>query len=44
MDRAGMAATDEGVHALDPVNQSVLDEEVEGTVDRGRCRAEFLVA
>ena len=41
---AGMAAADEGVHALDAVDQAVLDQEVERAIDGGRRRAEVLVA
>ena len=41
---ARMAAADEGVHALDAVDQAVLDQEIERAVDGGRRRAEILVA
>ena len=41
---AGMAAADEGVHALDAVDQPVLDQEIERAVDGRRRRAEVLVA
>ena len=41
---ARMTATDEGVHALDAVDEPVLDQEIEGAVDGGRRRAQVLVA
>ena len=41
---AGMVAADKGIHALDTVDQAVLDQEVERPVDRRRRRAEFLAA
>ena len=39
-----MGAADEGIHALDAVDQAVLDQEVECAIDGGRRRAEILVA
>jgi hypothetical protein len=32
-----VATTDEGVHALDAMDQPVLDQEIERAVDRRRC-------
>ena len=40
----GMAAADEGVHALDAMDQPVLDQEIERAIDGRRRRAEILVA
>ncbi len=41
---ARMAAADEGIHALDAVDQPVLDQKIERPVDGGRRRAQILVA
>jgi hypothetical protein len=40
---AGVAAADEGVHALDAMDEAVLDQKIERPVHGGRRRPEILV-